>query len=358
MKRLVLLADGTWMTVRNRTNVARLSDAVLPVAADGVRQVVLYNEGVGTRPGLDRLLGGAFGTGLGREVRTCYRRLVESYEEGDQVLMFGYSRGAFTVRSVGGLINNLGLLRPEHADRVDEAYDHYRDRSTDWLPHGRLADDFRTRYGSPGARINCLGVWDTVGSLGVPTSGPIGWMTRRLHAFHDVRLGGVVDHAFQALAVDEHRRPFAPAVWMRADAHLKTGQQLEQRWFAGSHGDVGGGHADTGLADLALDWMAERAGSCGLDVDRARLGTRPRYDARLHDSYTTFFGATDLVQGRDQLLRPIGRPDEVGEDGDTYRSNEDVSDPARRRYDERVGTPPYHPANLAVFLTRRGIPQH
>jgi uncharacterized protein (DUF2235 family) len=351
MKRLVILADGTWMTVRNETNVVRLSAAVPRRAADGIVQHVAYHPGVGAGPGVGHLLGGAFGTGLSRDVMDCYRSLVELYEEGDELFFFGYSRGAYTVRSLGGLVNNLSILHKGNAGLIPEAYEHYRDPSPSWRPHGARAVDFADRNCWPMPRITCIGVWDTVGSLGIPTDGPLGRFTRRLHEFHDVRLAGIVQNAFQALAIDEHRGPFTPAVWSGADAHRAAGQRLEQLWFPGSHTNVGGGFADTRLSDGALAWMAERAGSCGLEVDAAALRVAgARYDGPICDAYSPFFRVMDRLGGHGRIDRCIGQAPTRGEDGDLYRSDEGVHRSALDRLDGPLDPPPYAPANLLAYL--------
>jgi uncharacterized protein (DUF2235 family) len=272
MRRLVVCADGTWndddeANGGHDTNVIRLSRAIAPHAADGTPQVVSYNKGVGTGGWWDRMTGGAFGTGISRNIKACYAWLVREYAPGDQLFFFGFSRGAYTVRSLAGLVRNAGVLRPEHADRVDAAYDLYRNRDDSARPTGDEAVRFRESY-SHAATIDCLGVWDTVGALGIPTRGPVGWVSRRRHGFHDVNLSSHVRNAFHAVAIDERRAPFAPTLWaVRADdPACRSGDwRVEQRWFAGVHSNVGGGYPDCGLSNLALRWMADRAAQCGLE---------------------------------------------------------------------------------------------
>jgi uncharacterized protein (DUF2235 family) len=352
MKRIVILADGTWMTVKNDTNVWKMRNLIPAVGSDGVQQLVRYNRGVGAGLGLDRLLGGAFGTGLSREVMDCYRILVERYEPGDELYFFGYSRGAFTVRSLGGLVNNLGILHQQHADRIVEAYEHYRDPDPSWRPHGAAAEDFTRRYCWPMPQITCIGVWDTVGSLGIPTNGPIGRWTRQLHGFHDVRLGGIVRNGFQALAVDEHRGPFRPAIWLGADAHQAAGQRLEQRWFPGSHSNVGGGFGDARLSDAALTWIAERASSCGLQILTGSLPSDDQFGGRICDSYSPFFRGLDWWNGEKDINRLIGLAPSVGEDGDTYRSYEALHPITQARLERFTGPPRYAPTNVLDYLSR------
>ena len=272
MRRLIVCADGTWndddeQNGGHETNVVRVARAVAPTAADGTAQVVHYHKGVGTGGWWDRVTGGAFGSGISQNIKDCYAWLAREYAPGDQLFFFGFSRGAYTVRSLAGLVRNSGILRREHLGRVDQAYDLYRDRSPDTHPAADASAEFRAAY-SHEAAITCLGVWDTVGALGVPTRGLVGWISRRRHGFHDVALSSRVRNAFHAIAIDERRAPFAPTLWtIRADdpACGSKDWRVEQRWFAGVHSNVGGGYPDCGLSNLALRWMADRASQCGLE---------------------------------------------------------------------------------------------
>jgi uncharacterized protein (DUF2235 family) len=260
-KRLVLCCDGTWNTADQTcpTNVTKLALGVADQGADGREQRVFYHSGVGTSR-RERIIGGAFGVGLSRNVEDTYRFVVANYEPGDELFFFGFSRGAFTARSTVGLVRNSGILKPQYADRVPEAYALYRNRRTH--PRGTEAQLFRRSY-SFETRIRFVGVWDTVGALGIPLSGmPLVDAVNRRWQFHDTDLSTTVDAAFHALAIDEKRRPFEPTLWQQQPE--AAGQQLEQVWFAGVHSDVGGGYPEGGLADVALLWMASRAESCGL----------------------------------------------------------------------------------------------
>lgn len=265
-KRLVVCCDGTWDQPVERsgdvitcTNVHKVAQAVAVADDEGVSQVMHYQAGVGTGKGLDRWLGGALGVGLSRNVRACYRFLVDSYEEGDQLFFFGFSRGAFTARSLAGMVRNCGILRRGQDDELfDRAFALYRDRGQDTSPDSPEAVAFRAAHShEPG--IHFIGVWDTVGALGVPFPIPF-W--RRLWGFHDTKLSSRVKHAYHAIAIDERRRPFRPTVWTREQ--VPEGQVLEQVWFSGAHKDVGGGYADPRLADIALKWMVEKAEGCDL----------------------------------------------------------------------------------------------
>ncbi|PXY35799.1 DUF2235 domain-containing protein [Prauserella flavalba] len=339
-KRLVVLCDGTWntLTQRSPTNVARLKAAVAPVGADGVKQQCRYLEGVGTKP-WQRLLGGAFGYGLSANVKAAYEFLVHHYEPGDELFFFGFSRGAYTARSTVGFIVNCGILRPQHAGRLDEAYELYRDRDRATAPGRERATRFRASFAHENQTpVEFVGVWDTVGALGIPLSG--GRLLHRFNQrwqFHDTTLSHTVRAAFQALAVDEHRRSFTPAVWQVSSS--ADGQRREQVWFAGDHSDVGGGHSDTALADIALRWLAGRARDRGLGLEPDALARLPRRDecGTLHDTWRTLTS----VLGRDE--RRIGVTDRAGE----YAASSAVFRRERMR-------PPYAPRNLVDYLGAAG----
>jgi uncharacterized protein (DUF2235 family) len=346
-KRLVLCCDGTWNTPDQAsggrpspTNVTKLALAVADRADDGQEQRVFYHRGVGTSR-WERFSGGAFGVGLSRNVKDTYRFIVENFEPGDELFFFGFSRGAFTARSAAGFVRNAGILRPECAGRLDEAYALYRDRRA--YPRGIESQLFRRSY-SHETRIRFIGVWDTVGALGIPLSGLrfVNAFNRRWQ-FHDTDLSTTVDAAFQALAIDERRQPFQPAVWrQQADARH---QRLEQVWFAGVHCDVGGGYQDASLADIALLWMADRARSCGLTFRpnpfpaEAPAGAadevvvvRPNAMGDLHESRKAFYRLLPPYE------RPIGEKDPVHE----YASSTAV----QRREKE----PQYAPPRLVTYL--------
>jgi uncharacterized protein (DUF2235 family) len=306
-KRLVICCDGTWNTAGQKcpTNVTDFHRTVAPQSADGTKQESYYHPGVGTSR-WERLRGGAFGWGLSKIVKDAYRLIVDNYEPGDELFLLGFSRGAFTARSTAGLVRNAGILRPDQAARIDDAYALYRSAEG---PDSPAAVAFRAAHAlSDQTPIRFIGVWDTVGALGVPNLGLPGtaWLNRRW-AFHDVKLSSRVVSAFQALAIDEARRPFEPTLW-QPQSHA-VGQELEQVWFAGVHCDVGGGYPDRGLAEITLWWMKDRARRCGLaftDDPAAPLDENLAGSA-LHDSRTGMY----------RLLPPyhrqLGRTDPVHE---------------------------------------------
>jgi uncharacterized protein (DUF2235 family) len=283
-KHLIVCCDGTWNTAyqsRNGnpcpSNVTRLALSIAANGSDGHSQFGYYHPGVGTKR-WDHLRGGAFGVGLSANVIGAYHFLIDNYEPGDDLYFFGFSRGAFTVRSVAGLVRNCGILRPENRDRITDAYRLYRNK--DDKPSGMPSTLFRSGF-SYEPTIEFIGAWDTVGALGVPPVWPgilhpILNRVNKRWSFHDTELSSHVHGAYQALAIDERRRAFKPTLWKKQPGAT---QVVEQVWFAGVHCDVGGGMADSSLSDLALLWMVKKAQHHGLafkdDAFKPRhMGTR------------------------------------------------------------------------------------
>ncbi|HEX9106454.1 MAG TPA: DUF2235 domain-containing protein [Longimicrobiales bacterium] len=308
MKRLVVCADGTWNSPGAMqggkpcpTNVVKLAQAVAPTAADGVVQIVYYHDGVGTHPGLDRVLGGMFGLGLDRNICDLYRFLVQNFEAGDEIYLFGFSRGAFTVRSLAGMIRKCGVLRKNRVDEVNSAYQFYR---SDHMPGSAEAKAFRTEKAVE-TRIRCIGVWDTVGALGIPVT-PLRFFSEKKYRFHDVQLSSWVDNAFHALAIDERRAPFRPAIWEAQQPTVgQPPQTVKQVWFAGVHSDIGGGYASAALSDVTLEWMIREAAGCGLGfLSDVLAGLAGDPLGEIHDSMTV--GYRLLGDGTRHIQQPTG----------------------------------------------------
>jgi uncharacterized protein (DUF2235 family) len=188
-------------------------------------------------------LGGGAGIGLSSSVKACYGFLVDNYRPGDEILLFGFSRGAYVVRSVAGMIGVVGLLQKEEMFRFVEAWDDYA------LPeperNSKVLDCIAPKRHRD-VEIRCLGVWDTVGALGIPGTR----LCSSVYSFHETGLGGHVRYAFQALALDECRGNFQPAVWVKRTDD--PAQVLEQVWFPGVHSDIGGGYHEHGLSDATI----------------------------------------------------------------------------------------------------------
>jgi uncharacterized protein (DUF2235 family) len=297
-KKLIVFCDGTWNRADQQsdgkpcpTNVLRLFEATLSDDADGAPQITHYIEGVGTRK-MERLWGGGFGYGISDNIKNAYSFIVSNYEKGDKIFLFGFSRGAFTARSIAGLIRNMGILRRDRLHLVHEVYDRYRDPDPKWSPDSEMAKAFRAANTFGDETIAFIGVWDTVGALGAPFGALAGWITNQLFKcrFHDVRLSAIVESAYHAVAIDERRWPFRPTLWELSETHiarnaegLKTDGTLlyEQKWFPGVHSNVGGGYPNGGLSDCSLQWMAQKAGERGLNVDLSKIES-PRWNPDLH----------------------------------------------------------------------------
>jgi len=316
MTRLIVCCDGTWNIpdeVRHGqtmpTNVARLARAV--VTGEHSDQRLYYETGVGTTPD-DHLLGGAFGLGLSHNVRNAYRFLARTYTHGDEIFLFGFSRGAYTARSLAGLVETCGILRAEHVDRVDEAFGLYRDRTSRTHPRSLAAEIFREMYSHDSNEILLIGVWDTVGAIGIPDGVP-GWNAIAKHTpgweilwgFHNTELGPHVRFGYHALAIDEQRQPFRPTLWTGTPA---PGQTIEQVWFAGVHTEVGGGASDPSLSDIALLWMVDRARERGLALKPGHLEITPG-DNGAGDVAAPDYAApiVDSRHGAYRLIHPFHR---------------------------------------------------
>jgi uncharacterized protein (DUF2235 family) len=293
-KRIVFCADGTWQSPLNNTNVYRLYKA-LTVSSD---QVTYYDDGVGAdASGLGRILQGAFGDGLFEKIQNGYTKIAHVYEAGDEIYLFGFSRGAYTVRSLAGMIANCGVPTGSFTDDcVTKAFQAYRD------PVNRSA--ILAGLGQCGlgqAVIRMIGVWDTVGALGIPAI--FGSVDPKTYGFLDTGLHPDVKSAYHCLAIDERRAQFPATLWMSTPA---AGQTIEQVWFSGCHGDIGGGtplgdgvDADTRLCDITLGWMVAKAQAEELVFDpatAAQFATLPSKCAldAIHESWAPQSGPPHL----------------------------------------------------------------
>ncbi len=320
-RKVIICADGTWNTENqadhgtpNPTNVVKIARALLPQDQKGSSQIIYYHSGVGTTAG-QRFGGGAFGEGLFANVQDCYRFLVHNYAPGDLLYFFGFSRGAYTVRSLAGLIRNCGILRQGHEDEEGVAFRKYRDYGEKNVPDSPEMEQFRrdhsyTTDGDTNQPIEMIGVWDTVGALGIPGKNLFFRLPDGLDwQFHDVKLSSYVKNAFHALAIHEHRKEFLPTLWEQSESGRTRGQRLEQVWFTGAHSDVGGGYAQAGLSDLPLLWMIQRAEKCGLEF-AAEAVKRIKGDALAdaHDSFSTLYKIIDAVGLHPEgIWRKIGK---------------------------------------------------
>lgn len=288
MRNLIVCCDGTWNTPNNMdggtpapTNVYKFHTAI----TGGENQLKYYREGVGSSGStLRKLTGGALGYGIDDDIKSPYKWLCDNYRgpDEDQIFLIGFSRGAYTVRSLGGMIGKIGLCN--HADPamteaqkwdvVTRAYNTYRGRGLTLPSEATRRTDVPIRF---------MGVFDTVGALGIPPD--MNFMrrmfSRKKYQFHDTVLGAYVQTARHAMAMDERRLAFTPTLWTKVDEQ----RDIAQVWFPGVHGDVGGSYSDTGLGDITLEWMIKEARKCGLDFqDRFRDQLNPDERGLLHDS--------------------------------------------------------------------------
>lgn len=352
-KRLVVCCDGTWNradadTVTNIEKIARTVESD-PSHTGGVPQLVLYLAGVGTAGyKTDRLLGGAFGLGLFANVKTAYRWLALNYEPGDEIFIFGFSRGAYSARSIAGMIGCVGLLTGDALvdGKLGEACERYQLRQ-DPKPGWSEPEDFRKEFCHEEVPIKFLGVFDTVGALGVPGA------VRRRHQFHDVRLGSTVATARQALAIDEPRMKFEPCLWEDPVPPWEHGR-IKQVWFEGCHSDVGGGYrsTETGLSDTALLWMAAEAQAQGLvfDIDLFERQLRGHAPMVRHDPSKPLYRFLDLAIRTKIALRVAQGDAFEGRSRRLSRSDcagITIADTTVERYDdEKLG---YRPRNLRSY---------
>jgi uncharacterized protein (DUF2235 family) len=262
--RLVIFADGTWNKIErdgSGTNVVKLYRLALHDSANG--QHTFYDAGVGNS-GFDKIRGGLFGLGLSQNVIDCYKFLLRQWTASagpHDIFLFGFSRGAYTVRSLAGLLGRIGLVK--HEDQIKPAYEHYRLAMSKDKKHIDARERFVAAHVHARPRIKMIGVWDTVGALGIPVS----WMNKLFNPvrenFHDTGLGAHIDAAYHAVSVDEERVAYAPTLWDPIPEN--SGQLLEQVYFPGVHSDVGGGYKDDSrLGEVTLRWMGDRAVARGL----------------------------------------------------------------------------------------------
>jgi uncharacterized protein (DUF2235 family) len=428
MKRLIICFDGTWNRGNSGTNIYHLSNLIAegPVTQDGttIEQLISYDAGVGTGV-LDSITGGGFGVGLSTNVWEAYDWLVEKYDDGDELYVFGFSRGAFTARSLIGLIAKCGLLyrgAPLPTDEMWAAYQvlgRYGDPRTRTMPKanwwerlfGRQERPFRPIWqlkradwdddnqGMPvyppanaaerllvrwsrRVKVHCVGVFDTVGSIGLDALAIPG-LRSRLAQFHDTHLCSLIVNGYQALAIDEHRANFSAILWrQRIDANLpvgrtKLGGEIEQCWFVGAHSNVGGGYPDDALAQYPLEWMMKKTAALGLvykpitpgqpvcnpAIDlgtKPALRTEPKMGTDLHrgrpplrDSYTEFGGGVwkHLIRSKRDYRRIAG-PAERENGAVLAPVNETVHASAIAYYNATPGPAYYSPPNLYEYLHR------
>jgi len=285
-KRIIFCADGTWNDAATNTNVYKIFKAMNFTA----EQCPIYDDGVGSDGNtLLRLLGGAFGEGLDQKIRDGYTRISHLYEKGDSIFIFGFSRGAYIARSLAGMIANCGLPTQNVDDNLtDLAFAAYREH--DMTQRQQLLAQLNDKYAIANPAITMVGVWDTVGALGIPAI--FGGIDLVRYSFLDTQLHPCINNAYHAVSIDERRRSFPATLWTGQSV---PGQTIEQVYFAGVHCDVGGGYPETGLSDITLGWMMSKAKALGVDFDPAVYQLYVNIDAKhaldqKHESWSATWG--------------------------------------------------------------------
>jgi uncharacterized protein (DUF2235 family) len=303
------------------TNVVRLMRGVITddTQTDNP-QVIAYFRGVGTQGSTaTRLIDMATGRGLSQIIVDAYTFISNNLEwtgdyvqRGlDKIFIFGFSRGAFAARALSGFLDRLGLLKKSRLFLLPHFFQEYQKllssgRNFDPRTEGLWQQSVQGEYKS--IPVHFLGVWDTVGALGIPVKG-LSWLTANYESFHDTRLTENVSHAYHALAIHELRPPFRPVFWNKL---ARPDQVLEQVWFAGAHANIGGGYRDIGLSTHALDWMAYKAAAAGLRLNMKYFEDEilpyRRHDGWLANSRTLNHGQNGFIGSQNAYWRVFRRP--------------------------------------------------
>lgn len=302
-KCLVVCCDGTWNNPQQEDNGIPAPSNVFKIhnAIDLPESDRYYHPGVGGEGGVLRpIAAGAFGAGISRHICSAYHWLANNYEEGDDIYLYGFSRGAFTARSLGAFLGrgllNLTSVKPAEAwVRVHRAYkEAYRaERSVK-----QLNKNWKMFNAGGPTPIRFIGVWDTVGALGVPDDFEILNLFDDANAwcFHNTDLGDHVQTGRHAMAIDEIRSSFCVTRWTNRQTH----KDVTELWFPGVHSDVGGGYASCGLSDGALLWMIKESELAGLPFhSHVPAALSPNAQGVLHNSYK---GAFNKLRSRPRNL--------------------------------------------------------
>ena len=286
MKNIVIFSDGTCNEGDKGypTNVNKMYQVVKRRCKE---QVAFYDPGVGTD--FHKITGAAFGIGISKNIRECYEYLVDYYESGAKIFLFGFSRGAYTVRSLAGMVDKVGVLKRTHRDQANRAFKLYKKKNNEEEVELFIKKCcWQADAENEKPEIFFIGVWDTVSALGIPLLAfqSLNPFSARWHGFHDPRLPERVAYGYQALAIDEKRKIFNPEIWQDSTS---LSQVMEQTWFAGVHSNLGGGYRRTGLSDISLEWMIQKGEKAGLllwDNYREKVLMAPDPSGKMYDSRT------------------------------------------------------------------------
>lgn len=260
-KNIVIFSDGTGQKggIGSNTNVYKLFNMIEDRTQ---RQIAFYDPGLGTD--WRKVTGAIAGSGISKNILDCYEFLFENFEAEDDIYLFGFSRGAATVRSLTGFLHLFGILPRSRKDLIHQAFRIYKIENHS--KRNERAKAFIAKHHTMWAKVKFLGVFDTVAALGLP----IPWLSVLLdrltpYKFHSFDLSDSVVYARQALSIDEERKTFAPVFWDRL-ASPKPAGRMKQVWFCGVHTDVGGGYAEDDLSNISLRWMIKEATEKGLII--------------------------------------------------------------------------------------------
>lgn len=290
-KNIIVFSDGTGQKggVDNNTNIYKLFNMIEDRTN---RQIVYYDPGLGT--GMEGIAGLIGGRGFSRNMLDCYRFIFENFQADDSIYLFGFSRGAATVRSLSGFIHLFGILPASRADIIEDAFDIYKIHNKE--KREKKATEFINKHHTMWCKIKFLGVFDTVAALGLPSK----WLSTILdkifpHKFHSFELSDSVEYARHALSIDDERKTFHPTLWNRLKGNQPEGR-LKQVWFCGVHTDVGGGYKEEELSNISLRWMMNEATAKGLIIYekspafQSFLIAEKNIDGTMHDEQQGFIG--------------------------------------------------------------------
>ena len=329
-KRIIVCCDGTWLDsdgdVQVPSNVTRICrcikhEGIHKPTGKAIPQIIYYQSGIGSTADnlYSKYIGGATGKGISEHIREAYSFICTNYSSGDEIFLLGFSRGAFTARSVASLIHTIGLLTPTGLGYFYQIFQDWEFQlkegwtssyPTEPWPHRPSinAPEYRRKLlelelTRPDVLIKAVAVWDTVGALGIPAFVLFPQPPQRDYAFVDTKVDSNIEYAFQALALDEHRRSYMPTLWEKPSGQ-EWPRVLKQCWFPGSHGDVGGGYRNADLANLTLAWMISQLDEL-IDFDHGYVARQNRLSmerhektgqsvrewgtGKIHDSMTLFF---------------------------------------------------------------------
>ncbi len=255
-KNIVVFSDGTGQEggKGQSTNVYRLYELVENGTS---RQLAFYDAGLGTD--WRKITGLGTGFGISQNICECYRFISDHYEAGDKIFLFGFSRGAYTVRSLSGFLQLCGLLPKDSQKLIGKAYSIYKTKNLE--KRERKLKRFKAERVTRDVDIEMIGVWDTVGALGLPIKW-LDYLNPFPHKFHDTSMVEIVRAGYHALSIDDERLTFHPTFW--DERQKKAQQKVEQVFFPGVHTDVGGGYQERGLSNMSLNWMIQCALAEGL----------------------------------------------------------------------------------------------